>query len=109
MIVHARTMHCRYSTVLPAVESFFSKRTRKRIRRGIFRSMADLQAAINRYLKGHNLRFESGVETLVRWDLSQQRFEALRGWLARGAGARRSPISPRTSPKPSSTVVNHPI
>jgi transposase/transcriptional regulator with XRE-family HTH domain len=39
---------------LNAVEGFFSKLTRQRIRRGIFHSIADLQAAINRYLKQHN-------------------------------------------------------
>jgi len=39
---------------LNAVESFFSKMTRQRIRRGVFRSIADLQTAINRYLKQHN-------------------------------------------------------
>jgi transposase len=39
---------------LNAVENFFSKMTRQRIRRGVFRSIADLQAAINRYLKEHN-------------------------------------------------------
>ena len=39
---------------LNAVESFFSKMTRQRIRRGVFRSIADLQTAINRYLKEHN-------------------------------------------------------
>ena len=36
------------------MESFFSKMTRQRIRRGVFRSIADLQTAINRYLKQHN-------------------------------------------------------
>ena len=36
------------------MESFFSKMTRQRIRRGVFRSIADLQTAINRYLKEHN-------------------------------------------------------
>src|SRR5262249_19549277 len=36
---------------LNAVEGFFSKLTRQRIRRGVFGSTADLQAAINRYLK----------------------------------------------------------
>jgi transposase len=35
---------------LNAVENFFSKMTRQRIRRGVFRSIADLQAAINAYL-----------------------------------------------------------
>ena len=39
---------------LNAVENFFSKLTRQRIRRGVFHSIADLQAAINRYLKEHN-------------------------------------------------------
>jgi transposase len=39
---------------LNAVENFFSALTRRRIRRGIFKSIVDLQAAINRYLKQHN-------------------------------------------------------
>jgi hypothetical protein len=39
---------------LNAVENFFSKMTRQRIRRGLFRSIADLQAGINAYLAEHN-------------------------------------------------------
>lgn len=39
---------------LNAVETFFSALTRKRIRRGSFHSLVDLQAAINRYLAEHN-------------------------------------------------------
>ena len=39
---------------LNAVENFFSKMTRQHIRRGVFRSIADLQAAINAYLAEHN-------------------------------------------------------
>ena len=39
---------------LNAVENFFSKMTRQRIRRGVFRSIANLQAAINAYLAEHN-------------------------------------------------------
>jgi len=39
---------------LNAVETFFSTLTRQRIRRGVFHSIADLQAAIKRYLKEHN-------------------------------------------------------
>ena len=39
---------------LNAVESFFSAMTRRRLRRGVFRSLVDLQAAINRYLAEHN-------------------------------------------------------
>jgi hypothetical protein len=36
------------------VEDFFSKMSRQRIRRGVFRSVVDLQAAINAYLAEHN-------------------------------------------------------
>jgi transposase len=39
---------------LNAVENFFSALTRRRIRRGVFKSIIDLQAAIKRYLKEHN-------------------------------------------------------
>jgi transposase len=39
---------------LNAVENFFSKLTRQRIRRGSFHSIVDLQTAINRYLAEHN-------------------------------------------------------
>jgi transposase len=37
-----------------AVESFFASLTRRRLQRGVFRSLVDLQAAINRYLGEHN-------------------------------------------------------
>ncbi len=39
---------------LNAVANFFSMLTRKRIRRGSFHSIVDLQAAIKRYLAEHN-------------------------------------------------------
>jgi transposase len=39
---------------LNAVENFFSKMTRQRIRRGVFRSVVDLRAAINAYLAEYN-------------------------------------------------------
>jgi transposase len=39
---------------LNAVETFFSALTRRRIRRGSFQSVVDLQAAINRYIAEHN-------------------------------------------------------
>jgi len=39
---------------LNAVEGFFSALTRKRLKRGVFRSVVDLQAAINRYIEEHN-------------------------------------------------------
>jgi hypothetical protein len=38
----------------PGQENFFSKMTHQRIRRGVFHSIIDLQAAINRFLKQHN-------------------------------------------------------
>jgi transposase len=37
-----------------AVEGFFATLTKRRLKRGVFRSITDLQAAINRYLAEHN-------------------------------------------------------
>jgi transposase len=39
---------------LNAVEGFFAKLTRRRLKRGVFRSVVDLQAAINRFIKEAN-------------------------------------------------------
>jgi transposase len=39
---------------LNAVEGFFSRLTRRRLKRGVFRSIVDLQAAINRFLAETN-------------------------------------------------------
>jgi transposase len=39
-----------------AVETFFATLTRRRLQRGAFHSLVDLQAAINRYLAEHNHR-----------------------------------------------------
>ena len=39
---------------LNAVETFFSALTRRRLKRGVVRSIVDLQAAINRYIAEHN-------------------------------------------------------
>lgn len=39
---------------LNAVEGFFAKLTNRRLKRGAFRSIVDLQAAINRFLAEHN-------------------------------------------------------
>ena len=41
---------------LNAVEGFFAILTRRSLKRGVFRSVADLQAAINRFLDDHNAR-----------------------------------------------------
>jgi transposase len=39
---------------LNAVENFFSTLTRQRLKRGVFHSVVDLQAAIKRYIEEHN-------------------------------------------------------
>ena len=39
---------------LNAVEGFFAKLTRQRLKRGVFRSIVDLQAAINRFVAETN-------------------------------------------------------
>ena len=39
---------------LNAVETFFSRLTRRRLKRGVFRSIVELQAAIHRYIAEHN-------------------------------------------------------
>jgi hypothetical protein len=41
---------------LNAVEGFFAKLAQRRLKRGVFRSIVDLQAAINRFLKETNDR-----------------------------------------------------
>jgi transposase len=40
---------------LNAVEGFFAKLTKRRLKRAVFRSVTDLQAAINRFIAEHNL------------------------------------------------------
>jgi hypothetical protein len=71
---------------LNAVENFFSKMTRQRIRRGVFRSVVDLQAAINAYLAEHNANPKPFVWTksaeailakLDRFPLLSVRFSAV--------------------------------
>jgi transposase len=42
------------SSWLNAVEGFFAKLTRRRLKRGAFHSIVDLQAAINRFIAEHN-------------------------------------------------------
>ena len=42
------------SSWLNAVEGFFAKLTRRRLKHGVFHSIVDLQAAINRFIIEHN-------------------------------------------------------
>jgi len=44
------------SSWLNAVEGFFAKLTRRRLKRGVFHSIGDLQAAINRFIAEHNIQ-----------------------------------------------------
>ena len=44
------------SSWLNAVEGFFAKLTRRRLKHGVFHSLVDLQAAINRFIADHNVR-----------------------------------------------------
>ncbi len=37
-----------------AVEGFFAKLTRRRLKHGVFHSVVDLQATINRFIAEHN-------------------------------------------------------
>jgi hypothetical protein len=39
---------------LNAVEGFFASLAKRRLKRGVFRSIVDLQAAMNRFLDEHN-------------------------------------------------------
>jgi len=41
---------------LNAVEGFFAKLTKRRLKRGIFSSVVNLQAAINRFVIEHNAK-----------------------------------------------------
>jgi hypothetical protein len=64
-ILAARVSSQRKSTAswLNAIEGFFSAITRRRIRRGAFASVADLQDAIARYIAAHDKASEPLVWT----------------------------------------------
>jgi hypothetical protein len=47
-------LHPDLASWINAVEGFFSALTRRRLKRGDFRSVVDLQAAIHRYIAEHN-------------------------------------------------------
>jgi transposase len=57
---------------LNAVESFFSAITRKRIRRGVFRSVAELEDAIRRYIQHHNRQAKPFVWTKTAEQIRQK-------------------------------------
>ncbi len=49
-----RHRHQEFIRFLNAVESFFAKLTRRRLKSGVFHSVVDLPPAINRFIKVHN-------------------------------------------------------
>lgn len=54
------------------VERFFAETTDKRIRRGIFRSVAELQSAIMTYLEQHNANPKPFVWTAPALDILEK-------------------------------------
>ena len=68
---------------LNAVETVFSALSRRRLKRGVFRSIVDLQAAINRYIEDHNAEPKPFV-----WTADP---DLILGKVARGTQALASP------------------
>jgi transposase len=74
------------SSWLNAVEGFFAKLTRRRLKHGVFRSVVDLQAAINRFVAEHNEKPQSpssGAPTPTPGGRSAARWMGGRGRRAR--------------------------
>lgn len=76
------------SSWLNLVERFFAEITRKRIRRGIFRSVTDLEIAIYRYLADHNEHAKPFVWTATAKDILDK-VERARAALKAEAGTNR--------------------
>ena len=76
---------------LNAVEGFFAKLTRRRLQRGVFHSLVDLQAAINRYLAEHNQSPQAvRLDRRARGDPGQSQ--------TRASNVRDDPLVSRSSP-----------
>jgi transposase len=65
------------SSWLNLVERFFAEITGKRIRRGVFRSVAELEAAIDDYLLRHNATAKPYVWTKTAKDILARERRAL--------------------------------
>ena len=52
-------LHADLSFLAQRVEGFFATLTKRRLKHGVFRSVVDLQAAINRLLEGQKRQFET--------------------------------------------------
>ena len=53
-MVVSRSLHADLGVVAQPVETLFAKLTGRRLERGVFRSIVDLQAAINRFIEAHD-------------------------------------------------------
>jgi hypothetical protein len=51
------------ASTLNGVEGFFATLTKRRLKRGVFRSVTDLQATINRFLEQHNRQSQPFIWT----------------------------------------------
>jgi hypothetical protein len=58
-----RHRHQEFIRFLNAVEGFFAMLTRRRLKRGVFKGVVDLRAAINRFVVDYNLRSKPFVWT----------------------------------------------
>jgi hypothetical protein len=54
-------LHANLISWINGVEDFFAKLTKRRLKRGVFRSITDLQATINRFLTEHNEKLKPFV------------------------------------------------
>ena len=66
---------------LNAVETFFATLTKRRLKRGVFRSVVDLPAAINRYLAEHNLDPKRSAGRQIQTRSSPPQPAGIRRWI----------------------------
>ena len=77
---------------LNAVEGFFAKLTRRRLKNGVFHSVVDLQAAINRFIKEHNQEPRPSSGKQIPTTSSQPS--------TRASNVGINPLGPQAPPKP---------
>ena len=81
-----------------AVEGWFAKLTRQRLKRGVFTSIVELQAAINRFIADANAKPKPFVWTksadaiLAAVSRGRQALEAVTSYLVHCSGSRREPL-----------------
>jgi transposase len=63
---------------LNVVEGFFATLSKRRLKRGVFGSVVDLQAAINRFLNDHNANSNPSNGSLIQTKSSQPSGEGIK-------------------------------